>query len=92
MPTRMGQLIGSGASVARMLDEWPPFQPRGMMLTFDNFLIRIERFGRPSSRCCSPAYGPRQAWVSQPQAFEPYLWTFAWGEWGCSCDRIVDIA
>jgi hypothetical protein len=23
----------------------------GMMLTFDNFLIRIERFGRPSSRC-----------------------------------------
>jgi pyrimidine oxygenase len=46
LPTRMGRLIGSYASVARMLDEIAAMPGvGGVMLTFDDFLIGIEQFG-----------------------------------------------
>jgi pyrimidine oxygenase len=46
LPTRMGRLIGSYASVARMLDEIAAIPGvGGVMLTFDDFLIGIEQFG-----------------------------------------------
>ena len=46
LPTRMGRLIGSYASVARMLDEIAALPGvGGVMLTFDDFLIGIEQFG-----------------------------------------------
>lgn len=46
LPTRMGRLIGSYASIARMLDEIAAIEGvGGVMLTFDDFLIGIEQFG-----------------------------------------------
>jgi pyrimidine oxygenase len=46
LPTRMGRLIGSYGSVARMLDEIAALPGvGGVMLTFDDFLIGIEQFG-----------------------------------------------
>jgi pyrimidine oxygenase len=46
LPTRMGRLIGSYASIARMLDEIAAIPGvGGVMLTFDDFLIGIEQFG-----------------------------------------------
>jgi pyrimidine oxygenase len=46
LPTRMGRLIGSYASVARMLDEIAAIPGvGGVMLTFDDFLIGLEQFG-----------------------------------------------
>lgn len=42
----MGTLVGSYASVARMLDEAASVQgTKGIMLTFDDFLVGIEQFG-----------------------------------------------
>ncbi len=46
LPTRMGRLIGSYASVARMLDEIAAIPGvGGVMLTFDDFLIGMDQFG-----------------------------------------------
>ena len=46
VPTRFGRLIGSYASVARMLDEMAAIPGvAGVMLTFDDFLIGMEQFG-----------------------------------------------
>jgi len=43
----MGTLIGSYANVARMLDECATVPAtKGIMLTFDDFLIGMEQFGR----------------------------------------------
>ena len=57
LPTNQGVLVGSYASVARMLDELavvPGVQ--GVMLTFDDFVIGMEQFGTrilPLMRCRS---------------------------------------
>jgi pyrimidine oxygenase len=46
IPTRIGKIVGSYASVARMLDELAEIDGvAGIMLTFDDFLIGIEQFG-----------------------------------------------
>jgi pyrimidine oxygenase len=46
LPTSMGVLVGSYASVARMLDELATVPGvRGVMLTFDDFVIGMEQFG-----------------------------------------------
>ena len=43
----MGTLVGSYASVARMLDECATVPAtKGIMLTFDDFLIGMEQFGQ----------------------------------------------
>jgi pyrimidine oxygenase len=43
----MGTLVGSYASVARMLDEAAEVEgTKGIMLTFDDFLIGLEQFGQ----------------------------------------------
>jgi pyrimidine oxygenase len=43
----MGTLVGSYASVARMLDEAAGVPgTKGIMLTFDDFLIGMEQFGQ----------------------------------------------
>jgi pyrimidine oxygenase len=48
-------LVGSYASVARMLDEMSTVPGvRGVMMTFDDFLIGMEQFGTrilPQMRC-----------------------------------------
>jgi pyrimidine oxygenase len=46
LPTSMGVLVGSYASVAGMLDELAAVPGvRGVMLTFDDFIIGMEQFG-----------------------------------------------
>jgi pyrimidine oxygenase len=46
LPTRIGRMIGSYASVARMLDELATIEGvAGLMLTFDDFVIGMEQFG-----------------------------------------------
>jgi pyrimidine oxygenase len=46
LPTNQGVLIGSYASVARMLDELAAVPGvRGVMMTFDHFVIGMEQFG-----------------------------------------------
>ena len=46
LPTNQGVLVGSYASVARMLDELAEVPGvRGVMLTFDDFVIGMEQFG-----------------------------------------------
>jgi pyrimidine oxygenase len=46
VPTRFGRLIGSYASVARMLDDMAAIPGvGGVMMTFDDFLIGMEQFG-----------------------------------------------
>jgi pyrimidine oxygenase len=43
----MGTLVGSYANVARMLDEFAAVPAtKGLMLTFDDFLIGMEQFGQ----------------------------------------------
>jgi pyrimidine oxygenase len=43
----MGTLVGSYATVARMLDEASALPgTKGIMLTFDDFLIGLEQFGQ----------------------------------------------
>jgi pyrimidine oxygenase len=43
----MGTLVGSYATVARMLDEASDVAgTKGIMLTFDDFLIGLEQFGQ----------------------------------------------
>src|SRR5258708_40122297 len=43
----MGTLVGSYANVARMLDEFATGPAtKGLMLTFDDFLIGMEQFGQ----------------------------------------------
>ena len=44
----MGTLVGSYATVARMLDEMRRPCPAlgGVMLTFDDFVIGVEQFGQ----------------------------------------------
>jgi pyrimidine oxygenase len=43
----MGTLIGSFASIARMLDEAASVPgTKGIMLTFDDFVVGMEQFGR----------------------------------------------
>jgi pyrimidine oxygenase len=55
LPTNQGVLVGSYASVARMLDELSQVPGvRGVMLTFDDFVIGMEQFGTrimPLMRC-----------------------------------------
>jgi pyrimidine oxygenase len=59
MPTNQGVLVGSYASVARMLDELSEVPGvRGVMLTFDDFVTGIEQFGArimPLMRCLDGA-------------------------------------
>ncbi|MDT8274859.1 pyrimidine utilization protein A [Roseomonas mucosa] len=46
LPTNMLRLIGSYASVAKLLDEMAEIEGlRGVMLTFDDFLVGMEQFG-----------------------------------------------
>jgi pyrimidine oxygenase len=46
MPTNQGVLVGSYAKVARLLDELAAVPGvRGVMLTFDDFVIGMEQFG-----------------------------------------------
>ena len=43
----MGTLVGSYANVARMLDDFATVPAtKGLMLTFDDFLIGMEQFGQ----------------------------------------------
>jgi pyrimidine oxygenase len=55
LPTTMGVLVGSYEKVARMLDELAAVPGvRGVMLTFDDFVIGMEEFGTrilPLMRC-----------------------------------------
>jgi pyrimidine oxygenase len=55
LPTNQGVLVGSYASVARMLDELATVPGvRGVMMTFDDFVIGMEQFGTrimPLMRC-----------------------------------------
>ncbi len=55
LPTNQGVLVGSYASVARMLDELAEVPGvQGVMLTFDDFVIGMEQFGtriQPLLRC-----------------------------------------
>jgi pyrimidine oxygenase len=55
LPTNQGVLVGSYANVARMLDELSLVPGvRGVMLTFDDFVIGMEQFGTrimPLMRC-----------------------------------------
>jgi pyrimidine oxygenase len=59
LPTNQGVLVGSYASVARMLDELSRVPGvRGVMLTFDDFVIGMEQFGtriKPLMRCLDRA-------------------------------------
>ncbi|MGE0419980.1 MAG: LLM class flavin-dependent oxidoreductase, partial [Acetobacteraceae bacterium] len=46
LPTNQGVLVGSYASIARMLDELAAVPGvRGVMMTFDDFVIGMEQFG-----------------------------------------------
>ena len=53
----MGTIVGSYASVARMLDECATVPAtKGIMLTFDDFLVGMEQFGQriqPLMQCRS---------------------------------------
>ena len=55
LPTQQGVLVGSYATVARMLDELSDVPGvDGVMLTFDDFLIGMDQFGtriQPLMRC-----------------------------------------
>jgi pyrimidine oxygenase len=55
LPTNQGVFVGSYATVARMLDEMATVPGvRGVMLTFDDFVIGMEQFGTrilPLMRC-----------------------------------------
>ncbi len=55
LPTNQGVLVGSYAKVARMLDELSEVPGvRGVMMTFDDFVIGMEQFGTrilPLMRC-----------------------------------------
>jgi len=55
LPTNQGVFVGSYAAVARMLDELATVPGvRGVMLTFDDFIIGMEQFGTrilPLMRC-----------------------------------------
>lgn len=55
LPTNQGVLVGSYASIARMLDELSEVPGvQGVMLTFDDFVIGMEQFGTrilPLMRC-----------------------------------------
>ena len=59
LPTNQGVLVGSYASVARMLDEMSEVPGvRGVMLTFDDFVVGMEQFGTrimPLMRCLDKA-------------------------------------
>ncbi len=55
LPTTMGVLVGSFETVARLLDELAGVPGvRGVMLTFDDFVVGMEQFGTrilPLMRC-----------------------------------------
>jgi len=55
LPTNQGVFVGSYATVARMLDEMATVPGvRGVMLTFDDFVVGMEQFGTrilPLMRC-----------------------------------------
>ena len=59
MPTNQGVFVGSYASVAQMLDEMATVPGvRGVMLTFDDFIIGMEQFGQriqPLMKCRTAA-------------------------------------
>ena len=60
----MGTLVGSYASVARMLDEVAAVPgAEGVLLTFDDFLTGVETFGeriQPLMQCPAPFAGARR--------------------------------
>ena len=55
LPTNQGVFVGSYASVARMLEEMATVPGvKGVMLTFDDFVVGMEQFGTrimPLMRC-----------------------------------------
>ena len=59
LPTNQGVLVGSYASIARMLDEMATVPGvQGVMMTFDDFVIGMEQFGTrvlPLMRCRNAA-------------------------------------
>ena len=56
LPTNQGVLVGSYASVARMLDEMATVPGvQGVMLTFDDFVIGIDSSARGYCRSCNAA-------------------------------------
>jgi pyrimidine oxygenase len=59
LPTNQGVFVGSYATIARLLDEQATVPGvRGVMLTFDDFLIGMEQFGQriqPLMKCRAPA-------------------------------------
>jgi pyrimidine oxygenase len=59
LPTNQGVFVGSYASVAQMLDEMATVPGvRGVMLTFDDFLVGMEQFGQriqPLMKCRAKA-------------------------------------
>jgi pyrimidine oxygenase len=59
LPTNQGVFVGSYATVARMLDEMAAVPGvRGVMLTFDDFLVGMEQFGQriqPLMKCRAQA-------------------------------------
>jgi pyrimidine oxygenase len=58
----MGTLVGSYASVARMLDEAASVPgTKGIMLTFDDFLVGMEQFGRHIQPAMVSRAGARKA-------------------------------
>jgi pyrimidine oxygenase len=60
----LGTLIGSYATVARLLDEAAAVPgTRGIMLTFDDFLIGLEQFGRR----IQPLMASRRVTAGQPR-------------------------
>ena len=62
LPTNQGVFVGSYASVARMLDEMAAVPGvRGVMLTFDDFVIGMEQFGTRILPLMRSRDGMRQA-------------------------------
>jgi pyrimidine oxygenase len=66
----MGTLVGSYASVARMLDEAAGLPgTKGLMLTFDDFLVGMEQFGQR----IQPLMKSRSA--ARPEAHVSRIWS-----------------
>ena len=62
LPTNQGVFVGSYASVAQMLDEMATVPGvRGVMLTFDDFVIGMEQFGTRILPLMTSRQGIRQA-------------------------------
>jgi pyrimidine oxygenase len=65
-PSNGNRLIGSYANVARMLDEMAEIEGlEGIMLTFDDFVIGIEQFGRRIQPLMKCRAAPSQAYAAE---------------------------